>query len=82
MREMRFGIQFFTWHTAPETVDYARRAITQFPFHRVWLTDHLTYENVFVTLPESPLGAGGTSGEVVVMEDGAQEIKQATTRSM
>lgn len=50
MREMRFGIQFFTWHTAPETVDYARRAITQFPFHRVWLTDHLTYENVFVTL--------------------------------
>ena len=50
MPDMRFGIQLFPWHTAPQMVAYARRALSQFPFHRVWVPDHLTYENVFVVL--------------------------------
>jgi len=47
---MRFGIQFFPWQSPQDTVAYARRALAQFPFHRVWVADHLSYENVFVTL--------------------------------
>ncbi len=50
MPDMRFGLQLFPWHTAPQVVAYARRALSQFPFHRVWLPDHLGHENVFVTL--------------------------------
>lgn len=47
---MRFGIQFYPLPTAPETAAYAKRALSQYPFDKVWVPDHLTYENVFVTL--------------------------------
>jgi alkanesulfonate monooxygenase SsuD/methylene tetrahydromethanopterin reductase-like flavin-dependent oxidoreductase (luciferase family) len=47
---MRFGIQFYPLPTAPETAAYAKRAISQYAFEKVWVPDHLTYENVFVTL--------------------------------
>ncbi len=47
---MRFGIQFYPLPTAPETAAYAKRALSQYPFDKVWIPDHLTHENVFVTL--------------------------------
>lgn len=47
---MRFGIQFYPLPAAPETAAYAKRAISQFPFEIVWVPDHLTHENPFVTL--------------------------------
>lgn len=47
---MRFGIQFYPLPTAPETAAHAKRAMAQYPFERVWVPDHLTHENVFVTL--------------------------------
>jgi len=47
---MRFGIQFYPLPTAPETAACAKRALAQYPFDRVWVPDHLTHENVFVTL--------------------------------
>ncbi len=50
MPDMRFGIQLFPWCTAPQMVAYAKRALSQHPFSKVWVPDHLSYENVFVTL--------------------------------
>ena len=36
--------------TAPEMAAYAKRAMAQYAFDKVWVPDHLTYENVFVIL--------------------------------
>ena len=47
---MRFGIQLFPPCTAPEMAAYAKRAMAQYAFDKVWVPDHLTYENVFVIL--------------------------------
>jgi len=47
---MRFGIQFYPLPTAPATAACAKRALAQYAFERVWVPDHLTHENVFVTL--------------------------------
>jgi alkanesulfonate monooxygenase SsuD/methylene tetrahydromethanopterin reductase-like flavin-dependent oxidoreductase (luciferase family) len=47
---MRFGIQFYPLPTVPETVAYAKRALAQHPFEKVWVPDHLTHENPFITL--------------------------------
>src|SRR5215510_4701425 len=47
---MRFGIQFHALPTAPETVVYAKRALSQYPFEKVWVPDHLTHEHALVTL--------------------------------
>jgi len=47
---MRFGIQLYPPCTAPEMAAYAKKAITQHRFDKVWVPDHLTYENVFVIL--------------------------------
>jgi alkanesulfonate monooxygenase SsuD/methylene tetrahydromethanopterin reductase-like flavin-dependent oxidoreductase (luciferase family) len=47
---MRFGIQLYPPRTAPEMAAYAARAIAQHAFDKVWVPDHLTYENVFVIL--------------------------------
>ena len=47
---MRFGIQLYPPCTAPEMAAYARRAMAQHAFDKVWVPDHLTYENVFVIL--------------------------------
>ena len=47
---MRFGIQLYPPRVAPEMTDYAARAVSQYRFDKVWVPDHLTYENVFVIL--------------------------------
>jgi alkanesulfonate monooxygenase SsuD/methylene tetrahydromethanopterin reductase-like flavin-dependent oxidoreductase (luciferase family) len=48
--EMRFGMQFYPLPAAPQTAAYAKRAMSQHPFERLWVPDHLTHENPFVTL--------------------------------
>ncbi len=47
---MRFGIQLYPPCTAPEMAAYAKKAMAQHSFDKVWVPDHLTYENVFVIL--------------------------------
>ena len=47
---MRFGIQLYPPCTAPEMAAYAEKAMSQYAFDKVWVPDHLTYENVFVIL--------------------------------
>jgi alkanesulfonate monooxygenase SsuD/methylene tetrahydromethanopterin reductase-like flavin-dependent oxidoreductase (luciferase family) len=47
---MRFGMQFYPLPAAPHTALYAKRAMSQYPFERLWVPDHLTHENPFVTL--------------------------------
>jgi len=47
---MRFGIQLYPPCTAPEMAAYAKRAVAQYAFDKVWVPDHLTHENVFVIL--------------------------------
>ena len=47
---MRFGIQLYPPCLAPQMADFAARAISQYAFAKVWVPDHLTYENVFVIL--------------------------------
>jgi 5,10-methylenetetrahydromethanopterin reductase len=47
---MRFGMQFYPLPTAPQTAAYAKRAMSQYSFERLWVPDHLTHENPFVTL--------------------------------
>ena len=47
---MRFGIQLYPPCTAPEMAAYAKRAMAQYAFDKVWVPDHLTHENVFVIL--------------------------------
>jgi alkanesulfonate monooxygenase SsuD/methylene tetrahydromethanopterin reductase-like flavin-dependent oxidoreductase (luciferase family) len=47
---MRFGIQLYPPCTAPEMAAHAKRAMAQYAFDKVWVPDHLTYENVFVIL--------------------------------
>lgn len=47
---MRFGIQLYPPKTAPEMAFYAKKALAQYAFEKVWVPDHLTYENVFVIL--------------------------------
>jgi alkanesulfonate monooxygenase SsuD/methylene tetrahydromethanopterin reductase-like flavin-dependent oxidoreductase (luciferase family) len=47
---MRFGIQFFPPCTAPAMAAYAKKALGQYAFDKVWVPDHLTYENTFVIL--------------------------------
>jgi 5,10-methylenetetrahydromethanopterin reductase len=47
---MRFGMQFYPLPAAPHTAAYAKRAMSQHPFARLWVPDHLTHENPFVTL--------------------------------
>jgi alkanesulfonate monooxygenase SsuD/methylene tetrahydromethanopterin reductase-like flavin-dependent oxidoreductase (luciferase family) len=47
---MRFGIQLYPPCSAPEMARFAKLALAGHRFHRIWVPDHLTYENVFVTL--------------------------------
>lgn len=47
---MRFGIQLYPPKTAPEMAAFAKKAMAQHSFNKVWVPDHLTYENVFVIL--------------------------------
>jgi 5,10-methylenetetrahydromethanopterin reductase len=47
---MRFGIQLYPPCTAPQMAAFAAKAMAQHAFDKVWVPDHLTYENVFVIL--------------------------------
>ena len=47
---MRFGIQLYPPKSAPEMAAFAKKALARYPFDKVWVPDHLTYENVFVIL--------------------------------
>lgn len=47
---MRFGMQFYPLPAVPQTVACAKRAMSQHRFERLWVPDHLTHENPFVTL--------------------------------
>lgn len=47
---MRFGMQFYPLPAARDTAAYAKRAMSLHPFERLWVPDHLTHENPFVTL--------------------------------
>jgi 5,10-methylenetetrahydromethanopterin reductase len=47
---MRFGIQLYPPCIAPEMAAYAKKAMSQYAFDKIWVPDHLTYENVFVIL--------------------------------
>lgn len=47
---MRFGIQLYPPCSAPEMAAFALQAMSQHRFDKVWVPDHLTYENVFVIL--------------------------------
>lgn len=47
---MHFGIQLYPPCTAPEMAAYAAKAMAQHRFAKIWVPDHLTYENVFVIL--------------------------------
>jgi len=47
---MRFGIQLYPPCDAPEMASFARMAMAGHAFDKVWVPDHLTYENVFVIL--------------------------------
>lgn len=47
---MRFGIQLYPPCAAPEMAAFAQKAMSLYAFDKVWVPDHLTYENVFVIL--------------------------------
>ena len=47
---MRFGIQLYPPCAAPQMAAYANKAMLQYAFDKIWVPDHLTYENVFVIL--------------------------------
>lgn len=63
---MRFGIQFYPPCIAPQMADYAARALSQYPFDKVWVPDHLTYENVFVILAAIIARTGAHVGTSVI----------------
>jgi 5,10-methylenetetrahydromethanopterin reductase len=58
---MRFGIQLYPPCMAPDMAAYAKKAMSQYAFDKVWVPDHLTYENVFVILAAI---IGGTDAHV------------------
>jgi 5,10-methylenetetrahydromethanopterin reductase len=47
---MRFGLQLYPPCAAPEMARFAQLAMTGHRFDKIWVPDHLTYENVFVIL--------------------------------
>lgn len=63
---MRFGIQLYPPRTAPEMAAYAAKAMSQYAFDKVWVPDHLTYENVFVILAAIIARTGAHVGTSVV----------------
>jgi len=62
---MRFGIQLYPPCTAPEMAAYTKKALAQHAFDKVWVPDHLTYENVFVVLAAIIAGTGAHVGTSV-----------------
>ena len=63
---MRFGIQLYPPCIAPRMADFAARAMSQYAFDKVWVPDHLTYENVFVILAAIIARTGAHVGTSVV----------------
>ena len=63
---MRFGIQLYPPCIAPKMADYAARAMSRYAFDKVWVPDHLTYENVFVMLAAIIARTGAHVGTSVV----------------
>ncbi len=63
---MRFGIQLYPPCMAPQMADFAARAMSQYAFDKVWVPDHLTYENVFVILAAIIARTGAHVGTSVV----------------
>ena len=63
---MRFGIQLYPPCIAPQMADYAARAISQYSFDKIWVPDHLTYENVFVILAAIIARTGAPVGTSVI----------------
>jgi 5,10-methylenetetrahydromethanopterin reductase len=63
---MRFGIQLYPPCIAPRMADFAARAMSQYGFDKVWVPDHLTYENVFVILAAIIARTGAHVGTSVV----------------
>jgi 5,10-methylenetetrahydromethanopterin reductase len=63
---MRFGIQLYPPCIAPQMADYAARATSQYQFDKIWVPDHLTYENVFVILAAIIARTGAPVGTSVI----------------
>lgn len=63
---MRFGIQLYPPCIAPRMADYAAKAMSQYAFDKVWVPDHLTYENAFVILAAIIARTGAHVGTSVV----------------
>jgi 5,10-methylenetetrahydromethanopterin reductase len=63
---MRFGIQLYPPRAAPEMAVYAAKAVAQYGFDKIWVPDHLTYENVFVILAAIIARTGAHVGTSVV----------------
>jgi alkanesulfonate monooxygenase SsuD/methylene tetrahydromethanopterin reductase-like flavin-dependent oxidoreductase (luciferase family) len=63
---MRFGIQLYPPCIAPQMADYAARAMSQYTFDKIWVPDHLTYENVFVILAVIIARTGARTGTSVI----------------
>lgn len=63
---MRFGIQLYPPCTAPQMAEYAQRAVSQYAFDKIWVPDHLTYENVFVILAAIIARTGAPVGTSVI----------------
>lgn len=63
---MRFGIQLYPPCTAPQMAAFAARAMSLYAFDKVWVPDHLTYENVFVILAAIIARTGAPVGTSVI----------------
>ena len=63
---MRFGIQFYPPCIAPRMADFAAKALSQYAFDKIWVPDHLTYENVFVILAAIIARTGAHVGTSVI----------------
>ncbi len=76
---MRFGIQLYPPRTAPEMARYAARALSQHRFDKVWVPDHLTYENVFVILAAILSRTDADVGTSVVQPFGRTPVDLASS---
>src|SRR5262245_45054775 len=47
---MRFGIQIHPLPTAPDTVVYAKRRVSQYPSEKLWVTDPLADAHALISL--------------------------------
>ena len=76
---MRFGIQLYPPCIAPRMADFAARAMSQYTFDKVWVPDHLTYENVFVILAAIIARTGAHVGTSVVQPFSRTPVDLAST---